>query len=139
MGPGVAGLGTARIPAASPRWRERFERTWGVVLPAATPALDAELARCLGELEAGLARIDFAEVTDADRVAFLEHVVSWQVRRALGAGRFDLAHAVIAQGRRAIADIVARTRGWRPILVPGRAGVRTSHDVPASGPGTGAA
>ena len=136
MGPRVAGLGTART-APAPRWRERLERTWGVVLPATTLALDAELARCLAELEEGLARIDFAEVTDADRVAFLEHVVSWQVRRALGARRFDLAHAVSAQGRRAIADMVARRRGWQPVLVQGRAGGRTAHDALASGPGTG--
>ena len=31
------------------------------------------------------------DVTIDDRISFMEYAVAWQVRRALGAGRFDLA------------------------------------------------
>ena len=117
MGPRVAGLSAQRAPATLPRWRVRLERTWGVSLPASR--LDAELARCRDEWETGLRRIDFPEVTDDDRVTFLEHVVSAQIRRALRAGRFDLALAVRALGTRFVADLVERRQGWRPVLVHG--------------------
>ena len=85
-----------------PRWRERLERTWGVTLRPPRSALDPELERCLEEWEAGLRRIDFPEVTDEDRVTFLEHVVSMQVRRALRSGRFDLALALSSLGSRRV-------------------------------------
>ena len=107
MGPGVARLVAARDVQAPPRWRERFERTWGVTLHVPGSPFDAELTRCLAELESGLAQIDFPEVTEADRVAFLEQAVSGQVRRALHARRFDLALAVSAQGQRTIAEVLA--------------------------------
>ena len=137
MGPGVAGLGAERTPAALPRWRDRLERTWGVALRPPPSPFAAELARCLDELESGLEHIDFPEVTDADRITFLEHAVSWQVRRALRAGRFDLALAVSAQGRRAIADLAEGHPGWRPVLVPGRTMVRAARDAAPRGPGAG--
>jgi hypothetical protein len=91
-----------------PRWRERLERTWGVTLRPPRSPLDPELERCLEEWEAGLRRIDFPEVTDEDRVTFLEHVVSMQVRRALGAGRFDLALALSSLGSRRVEDLRSR-------------------------------
>jgi hypothetical protein len=119
MGPRVARLGAERNPAPIPRWRDRLERTWGVSLEPSHPWLEAQLARCRDEWEAGLARIDFPEVTDEDRVTFLEHVVSWQIRRALRAGRFDLALAVRSLGARRIADLIERRQGWRPLLIHG--------------------
>jgi hypothetical protein len=93
-----------------PRWRERLERTWGVTLRPHRSPLDLELERCLEEWEAGLRRIDFPEVTDEDRVTFLEHVVSMQVRRALGAGRFDLALALSSLGSRRVEVLRSRPR-----------------------------
>jgi hypothetical protein len=106
------------VPGTAPRWRDRLERTWGVPLPAPASPFDAELARCHREWEAGLRKIDFPEVTDEDRVTFLEHVVSAQIRRALRAGRFDLALAVRSSGARRIAELVER-RGFRPVLIHG--------------------
>lgn len=119
MGPRVAGLDAERAPATLPRWRVRLERTWGVTLCPPPWALDAELARCRDEWETGLRRIDFPEVTDEDRVTFLEHVVSAQIRRALRAGRFDLALAIRACGTRRVAELVERRLGWRPVLIHG--------------------
>ena len=116
MGPRVAGLSAERPPATLPGWRVRLERTWGVSLPASR--LDAELARCRDEWETGLRRIDFPEVTDEDRVTFLEHVVSAQIRRALRAGRFDLAIAVRTLGVRRVAELHER-QGFRPLLIHG--------------------
>jgi hypothetical protein len=131
MGPRVAGLGTERAPATVPRWRDRLERTWGVALRAPTSPLDAELARCLHEWETGLRQIDFPEVTDEDRVTFLEHVVSWQIRRALRAGRFDLALAVRSLGARRVAEFAER-QGFRPVLIHGIPGI----PGPERGPGS---
>lgn len=107
------------MPATLPRWRDRLERTWGVALCAPASALDAELARCRDEWETGLRHIDFPEVTDEDRVTFLEYTVSAQIRRALRAGRFDLALAVRSLGARYVADLVERRQGWRPVLIHG--------------------
>jgi hypothetical protein len=128
MGPRVAGLGTERARATSARWRERLERTWGVTLRTPPSRLDAELARCVDEWEAGLARIDFPELTDEDRVTFLEHVVSWQVRRALRAGRFDLALAVSSLGARRVAQLLGpHERGSVTLRVV--AGTAHAHDA----------
>jgi hypothetical protein len=90
MGPRAAGLSWS-APAGTPRWRLRLEREWGVTLDAGQLRHDAELARLLGPLEAGLHQIDFPEVTLEDRITYLEHAMRWQMRRALHAGRFDLA------------------------------------------------
>jgi hypothetical protein len=130
MGPRVAGLGAERTPAPLPRWRDRLEQTWGVTLH--TPPLEAELARCLDEWESGLAQIDFPEVTDEDRLTFLEHVVSWQIRRALRAGRFDLAIAVRSLGAHRVADLVERRQGWRPVLIHGIPGAPGATRLRAS-------
>lgn len=118
MGPGAAGLDAVGLPTTLPRWQVRLERTWGVTLRLPAPTVDAELARCREEWETGLARIDFPEVTDEDRVVFLEHVVSSQIRRALRAGRFDLAIAVRTLGARRVAELLER-RGYRPVLIHG--------------------
>ena len=96
MGPRVGGLSHAGT-TPEPRWRGQFERAWGVTIAAPRRPADRALARFLDEWDSGLARIDFPEVTNEDRVTFLEQVVSWQVRRALAAGRFDLAHAIRAR------------------------------------------
>jgi len=114
MGPGVAGLGALRAAPPLPRWQERLERTWGVTLRPTPTRVDATVAVCVAEWESGLARIDFAEVTDEDRATFLEHVVSAQVRRALGAGRFDLALALAALGSRRVAELLASGASSRP-------------------------
>jgi hypothetical protein len=96
----------------------RLERTWGVTVPSPSSPLEAELSRCADEWEAGLRQIDLPGVTDEDRATMLEHVVSWQIRRALRAGRFDLALAVRALGLRRIADLVERP-GFHPVLLYG--------------------
>jgi hypothetical protein len=132
MGPRVAGLGAERSLATPARWRDRLERTWGVTLRTPPSQLDAELARCLAEWEDGLANIDFPEVTDEDRVTFLEHVVSWQIRRALRAGRFDLALAVRALGTRRVAELVERQLGFRPVLIHGTPGIPGPERAPGS-------
>ena len=117
MGPSVGRLGDERSPARLPRWRDRLERTWGVRLPPPRSPLDVELERCLDEWEAGLQQIDFPEVTDEDRVTFLEVVVSGQVRRALRAGRFDLALALSSLGSRRVAELLGPHERWRPVTL----------------------
>ena len=119
MGPRAGGLGLERVPATTPRWRERLERTWGVTLYPRRSPVDAELARCVDEWERGLREIDLPGVTGEDRVTYLEHVVSWDIRSALRAGRFDLALAIRALGARHFADLVERRHGWRPVLIHG--------------------
>ena len=106
MGPHAAGLSLVDPAATAPRWRVRLERTWGVTLRPPPSPREMELARSLAEWESLLARIDFPEVTDEDRATFLEHVVSGQVRRALCAGRFDLALALAALGSRRVAALL---------------------------------
>jgi len=122
MGPLAGGLGLERVPATLPRWRERLERTWGVTLHPPRSAVDVELARCVDQWERGLREIELPGVTDEDRVTYLEHVVSWNIRRALRAGRFDLALAIRALGARRVADLVERRQGWRPVLIHGVSG-----------------
>jgi len=136
MGPRVGGLGDERSPARRPRWRDRLERTWGVTLPAPWSPLDAELERCLEEWETGLRQIDFPEVTEEDRVTFLEVVVSGQVRRALRAGRFDLALALSSLGSRRVAQLREAPGRWRPVtlhVVHGTAQVRDPGHRPRLG------
>jgi hypothetical protein len=86
----------------------RLERTWGVTFIPPPARLDAMLVRCIREWQWGLAQIDFPEVTDEDRVTFLEHVLNRQVRRALRAGRFDLALAIRSLGARRLAKLAER-------------------------------
>lgn len=76
-------------------------------------------ARATAEIEAGLASIDFAEVTREDRVTFVEHAVVWQVRCALRAGLFDVALAVIRYGVARIAEIERSEPRYRLRLVRG--------------------
>ena len=119
MGPRAAGLDALEAPTPLPRWQVRLERTWGVSLrPPASP-IELALARCVREWDAGLERIDFPEVTAEDRAAFLEQVVCWQVRRALGAGRFDLALALARLATHRVDGLLDRRR---PLLrvIPGR-------------------
>ena len=122
MGPHAAGLEGVGLPAALPRWQVRLERTWGVSLRPPPSRLELELARCVDEWDAGLARIEYPEVTAEDRATFLERVVCWQVRRALGAGRFDLALALTRLAPHRIAQLAERLER-RPLLrvIPGRA------------------
>jgi hypothetical protein len=97
----------------------RLERTWGVRLTPPAPLLETALAACLDAWERGLDAIDFPEVTDEDRVTFLEHLVSVQVRHALRAGRFDLALELRACAARRVLELDAGIRGWRPVLIYG--------------------
>jgi len=93
-------------------FRTRPEREW-----AAPAAL--YLSRVREEVEAGLRHIDFEEVTTEDRITFLECVIAWQVRVALGRGRFDLAVQVQRFGVERIAELYERAHGWRPVLLYG--------------------
>jgi len=104
MGPGAAGLNIWGAPPGAPRWKLRLERVWGVPLHAARER-PAGLDRLLDPLEAGLREIDFPKVTVEDQVTYLEHAVGWQVRRALRAGRFDLALEIRSHGARRIAEL----------------------------------
>ena len=123
MGPGARGIGAQRAPALGSqdalRWRLRIERAWGVTLREPQTGLRGELQRLSQELEEGLRFIDFAEVTDEDRMTFIESAVGWQVRQALRAGRFDLAVRLQALGARRIAGLAGTDRGWRPVLLRG--------------------
>jgi hypothetical protein len=122
MGPRADRLGLAWAPPAlddARRWRERLERAWGVTLRdlEARPGLD--LAGFTRELEDGLQLIDFPEVSAEDRIAFIEHAVAWQVRRALRAGRFELALELQALGVWRAGELSEERHGWRPVLVYG--------------------
>jgi len=67
---------------------------------------DEEAFACAsGDIEAGLAAIDFPEVTREDRVTFLVLAAVWQARCARAAGRYDLAFALVRYCRDRIADI----------------------------------
>jgi len=136
MGPGVAGLSACGALEAAPRWRLRLERDWGVTFRAGGEHRAAERERWLGPLEAGLRQIDFPEVTLEDRITYLEHAVSWQVRRALLAGRFDLALEVRSFGALQIAELLERREGRRPLLPYGvpLAGPREVLRFPTSSP-----
>jgi hypothetical protein len=83
------------------------------------PALHAELRQLAHDIDADLREIDFAEVTTEDRIAFLEAGFAWQVRRALWAGRFDLAIEVQRFGAERIARLFAERNGWWPVLLYG--------------------
>src|SRR5206468_11415818 len=98
------------------RWRDRLERAWGVTLREldARPGLD--LAGFARELDEGLSLIDFPDVSAEDRIAFNEAAVAWQVRRALRAGRFELALELQALGARRANDLREQRHGWRPVL-----------------------
>ena len=109
-GDGVPGLHDAR------RWRERLERAWGLTLHDSVAPSRLHLPGFVGELEQGLGLIDFPEVTVEDRITFLEAAVAWQVRRALRAGRFDLAIRIQAFGAKRVMELVelhARARSRR--------------------------
>jgi len=136
MGPGVAGLTARGAPDPAPRWRLRLERDWGVPLSTGRERRAAELEQWLGRLEADLHQIDFPEVTLEDRITYLEHAVSWQVRRALLAGRFDLALEVRSLGALKIAELLERCEGRRPLLPYGvpLARLREVRRVPTSSP-----
>src|SRR5262249_55956578 len=90
MGPRAACLTVLR-PDPTPAWRVRLERDWGVRLDDPEARWRLELDRFAAELDDGLRRIAYPEVTAEGRVTFLELALAWQVRRALNAGRFDLA------------------------------------------------
>jgi len=73
----------------------------------------------MDEVEQGLRDIDFEEVTLEDRIVFVELAVAWQVRRALWAGRFDLAVRLPQCGVQRIARLHESVNGWRPVLLYG--------------------
>ena len=79
--------------------------------PQAARRDEHALRALIAEVEDGLDSIDFDEVTLEDRRLFLEQAVVRQVRRALRAGRFDLALALQRYGVARLADL---ERGaWR--------------------------
>src|SRR5262249_4185049 len=119
MGSRAAGLNAALADPCPPRWRGRVERAWGVGWGAPSRELDHALASYVDGWEEGLAQLDFPEVTDEDRRTFLVHVVSWQVRCALRAGRFELALALRSLGALRVAELEERRLGWRPVLIHG--------------------
>jgi len=83
--------------------------------------------RLTAEIEDGLRAIDFDEVSDEDRATFVEHAVVWQVRRALGAARFDLALELQRWGVERLATIERGRQPFRPrLVVPQRRGRATS-------------
>ena len=115
-GAGVSGLHDAR------RWRERLERAWGLTLHDSVAPSRLHLPGFVLELEQGLGLIDFPEVTVEDRITFLEAAVAWQARRALRAGRFDLAIRIQAFGAKRVMELVELHEGrygWRPVLLYG--------------------
>ena len=112
----MSGLHDAR------RWRERLERAWGLTLHDSVAPSRLHLPGFVGELEQGLGLIDFPEVTVEDRITFLEAAVAWQVRRALRAGRFDLAIRIQAFGAKRVMELMELDEGrydWRPVLLYG--------------------
>jgi hypothetical protein len=111
MGPRAAGLTAAGALHAPPRWQLRLERDWGVPLHRTRPGRDARRERLVALLEAGLRQIDFPEVTPEDRIAYLEQALRWQVRRALLAGRFDLALEIRSLGAPGLAELMERRPG----------------------------
>jgi hypothetical protein len=80
----------------------RFRRT-----PTDEPSVRLDYAGLVHEVESGLHEIDFAEVTTEDRATFVEHAVVWQIRRALHAGRFELALELQRYGVGRIAQLNA--------------------------------
>jgi len=58
-------------------------------------------------------------VTLEDRITYVEHAVSWQVRRALRAGRFDLALDLRSFGARRVGELLERFQQHRPVLLYG--------------------
>jgi len=89
-----------------------------------TGSLDA--GALIHEVEPGLDDIEFAEVTGEDRATFVEHAVIWQIRRALGAGQFDIALDLQRYGVRRIAELTdAAVAKPRLTIVPPRISVPT--------------
>jgi len=78
-------------------------------------------------VEEGLRDIDFDEVTTEDRITFVEAAVAWQVRRALGCGRFDLALRLQRYGAERTAQLWEKVHGWRPVLLYGVPGPDTKE------------
>ena len=72
---------------------------------AAAPDVRVALERARREIDAGLASIDFTEVTHEDRVTFVEHAAVWLARCALRAGSFPLALAIVRHGRARIEEL----------------------------------
>jgi len=101
------------------RWYERALGARSPAEPMRAAGLERELHRCAEELEQGLRDIDFDEVTIEDRITFVELAVAWQVRRALGRGRFDLAVRLQHVGAERIARLYESRHGWRPVLLYG--------------------
>ncbi len=95
----------------------------------------AALRRLTAEVEDGLRAIDFDEVTLEDRLAFLEQAVVWQVRRALRAGRFDLALSLQRFGVRRLAEIERGRRGFHPHVIRGGSTAGLSAPRPRRAPG----
>ena len=123
MGPLLGGLSAAGAASHelrdARRWRDRLEHAWGVTVHDVAERTALDPRRLFTELERGLWLIDFPEVTVEDRVTFLEHAVAWQVRRALTAGRFDLALDIQAWGAERVAGLQEQRDGWRPVLLYG--------------------
>ena len=65
-------------------------------------------------IEEGLRDIDYAGVTAADRIAFVEAAVAWQMRQAVRCGRFDLALRVHRYGLERAAALGSRSRSETP-------------------------
>jgi len=102
----------------------RLLRRWIRGRTAAPSCERLELRELTEEIEVGLRDIDFDEVTLEDRVTFVEYAVVWQVRRALGAGQFDLALALQRFGVQRIEQLLESTPSIaadRSHIVPFRA------------------
>jgi len=127
MGPSDVRLTVLRSDPA-PAWRARLARVWGVQLVDPEAPWRIEMDRFAAELDDGLQRIAYPEVTAEDRVTFLESAVAWQVRRALIAGRFDLAVRLARAGTERLGRL-APAPPRASSTVP--AAWRTSADPPA--------
>ena len=75
MGPSDVRLTVLRWEPA-PRWRMRLERVWGVRLDDPEARWRLELDRFAAELDDGLRRIAYPEVTAEDRATFLQLAVT---------------------------------------------------------------
>jgi len=101
------------------RWRERENSPGSMAGGDRATAFRSDFPRFAAEIEEWLQEIDFEEVTTEDRITFVEAAVAWRVRRALWAGRFDLAVELQRFGAERVAQLYEERHGWRPVLLYG--------------------